>query len=71
MCDTLIPHYCLNICKVQIDQTRLIDQVCNTLYTLLQYLVCLLQGFRDRCILTADLKQLVIRDHDQCIYIVP
>ena len=55
MSDTLVTHYCLDICKVKVDQTRLVDQVCDTLYTLLQYLICLLQSFWDTCTLIADL----------------
>ena len=43
MCDTLVLHNGLNICKVEVDQCRQVDQVGNTLNCLLQYLVCLLQ----------------------------
>ena len=43
VCDTLVLHDCLYICKVQIDQRREIDQVCDTLNCLLQHLICLLQ----------------------------
>ena len=42
MSKTFISHNCTNVSKVKVDKTRLIDKVCNTLYTLLQHLVCLL-----------------------------
>ena len=35
MCDSLVCHNSLNICKVQVDQGWYIDQVCDTLNTLL------------------------------------
>ena len=35
MSKTLVLHNSLDICEIQIDQSRQIDQVCNTLYCLL------------------------------------
>ena len=70
MSDTLISHNCLYICKVKVDKTRLIDKVCNTLNTLLKYLICLLQRIRNTCSLITDLKELVVRDNNKCIHIL-
>ena len=35
VCNTLVLHYSLNVCKVKVDQSWDIDQVGNTLYCLL------------------------------------
>ena len=55
MCDTLICHNCLDICEIQIDQTRDIDQVCNSLNSLLKNLICLLKSIRHGCPSVNDL----------------
>ena len=39
VCNTLVLHYSLNVCKVKVDQSWDIDQVGNTLNTLLQHFV--------------------------------
>ena len=70
MCDTLVLHNGLNICKVEVDQCRQVDQVGDTLYCLLQYLVCLLQCLRHCRPAVYDLKQLVIRNYNQRIHIL-
>ena len=70
VCNTLVLHNCLYICKVQIDQRREIDQVCDTLNCLLQHLICLLQCLRHCRPAVYDLKQLVIRDDDQRVNIL-
>ena len=40
--DTLVGHNGLNICEVEVDECRQVDQVCDALYGLLQNLVCFL-----------------------------
>lgn len=70
VCDTLVLHDCLYICKVQIDQCREINQVCDTLNCLLQHLICLLQCLRHCRPAVYNLKQLVIRDDDQRVNIL-
>ena len=35
MCNTLVLHYCLNICKIEVDKSRYIDKVCYSLNCLL------------------------------------
>ena len=42
MCDAFVSHNSLNICEVEVDQCRQVDQVCDTLYGLLQNLICFL-----------------------------
>ena len=42
MCHTLVLHNGLYIRKVQIDQSRQVDQVGNSLYGLLKNLICFL-----------------------------
>ena len=69
MCDTLVLHNRLDISEVEVDQGRNIDQVCDTLDTLLEYLVCLLESLRHRCASVYDFKKLIIRDHDDRINI--
>ena len=69
MCDTLVCHNRLYIGKIQINQCRKVDQVGNTLYCLLQNLVCFLECFRHRGTAVYNFKQLVIWNYDQCIYI--
>ena len=46
VCDALVDHNGLNICKVQIDKAWNIDQVCNSLNCLLKHLICLLKSIR-------------------------
>ena len=67
MCDSFICHNCLNIREVKVDQCRQIDQVCNSLDSLLQNLVSFAKCFRHSCTTVYDLKQFVVRDNDQCI----
>ena len=40
--DTLVGHNGLNICEVEVDECRQVNQVCDALYGLLQNLVCFL-----------------------------
>ena len=68
--DTLVVHNSLNICEIQVDQCRHVDQVCDALYCLLQNFVCFLQCFRHCSTTVNDLKQFVVRDNDQSIYVV-
>ena len=37
-----VGHNGLNICEVEVDECRQVDQVCDALYGLLQNLVCFL-----------------------------
>ena len=67
MGDPLIFHNRLYVCKVKVDKTRYIDQVSDTLHTLLQHFVCFLQSIRHRSTTIYDLKQFIIRDNDQSI----
>ena len=69
MCDTLVCHNSLNIGKIEVDQCRQIDQVCNTLNRLLKDFVCFLECFRHGCTAVYNLKQLIIWDYNQCIYV--
>ena len=69
MGDSLIFHNRLYVCKVKVDKTRYIDQVSDTLHTLLQHFVCFLQSIRHRSASIYDLKQLVVWNDDQCINI--
>ena len=62
MSNALICHNSLYISKVEVDQ------VCDTLNTLLQYLVSLLQSFRHGCPSVYNIKQLVIWNDNQRIY---
>ena len=54
--DSLVCHDCLHICKVKVDQSRQIDQVCDTLYCLLKNFISLTQCFRHGCSSVNDLK---------------
>ncbi len=67
MRDTFSAHNRLYIREIKIDDRRQIDQVCDSLYGLLQDFVRLLKGIRQRRSAVHDLQQLVIGDHDQCI----
>ena len=70
MGNTFISHNCLDICKVEVDKTWLVDQVCYTLNTLLKNLICLLECIRNTCSLITYLEELVIRDNDKCINVL-
>ena len=70
MSNTLVDHDSLNIRKVEVDQCRQINQVCNALYSLLQNLICFSESFRHGSPAVYDLKQTVIWDDDQCVYIL-
>ena len=67
---SLVLHDRLYIGKVEIDQSRQIDQIGDTLDSLLKNLICFLQCFRHRRSAVYDLKKLIVRDHDQCIHIL-
>ena len=69
MSDTLISHNRLNICKIQIDETRFKDQIRYTLYTLLKYFIRLAESILDRCSLIANLQKFIVRNNNQCIHI--
>ena len=69
MGDTLVDHNCLNVGKVKVDQGWYIDQVSDSLDTLLKYFVCLFQCIRHRCSSVDNLKKLIIRNDNQCVYI--
>ena len=68
MCNAFIFHNGTDICKVQIDHRSLVDQVCNTLNTLLQHFIRLLQRLRHGGSAVTDCQQLVIRDNNQSIH---
>ena len=68
MGDSLIDHDCLDICKVQIDQSRNIDQIGNALNSLLKNLICLLKSIRHCGAAVNDLQETVIWNHDQRIH---
>ena len=68
MGDTLVLHNGLDICKVQVDQRRHVDQVRNALDTLLKNLVRLLQSLRHSRSSVHNLQQLVIRNDDQSVH---
>ena len=68
MRDTLIRHNSLNIGKIQVNQRRYVDQICNALNTLLQYLVRLLKSLRHRSTSVNYFKQFIVRDNNQCIH---
>ena len=68
VCDALVDHNGLNICKVQIDKARNIDQVCNSLNCLLEHLICLLKSIRHGGPAVNDLQKTVIGDNDQSIH---
>ena len=68
VCNTLVGHNRLYIREVQINQGRQVNQVGNSLYRLLQNLICLLQSIRHGCTAIHNLQQLVIGDHNQGIH---
>ena len=70
MCNALVFHDCLHICEVKVDQGRLVDQICDTLYGFHENFIGLAQCFRHRGTAIYDLKQLIIRNDDQGIYIL-
>ena len=70
MSDAAVCHNSLNISEVQVDQSRLIDQVCNTLNCLLKNFIRLLQSLRHSCSAINDLEKLIIRNDDQCVNIL-
>ena len=70
MSDTLVFHNSLYIRKVEVDQRRYIDQVCNTLDTLLEHFVSFLQSFRHRCPSVYYFQKFIIRNYDQCVHIL-
>ena len=70
MCNTLVSHNSLNICEVQIDDRRNVDQVCNSLYGLLQNFIRLLERFRKCGPSVHDLEKSVIGNDDQGIDVI-
>ena len=68
MSDSLVCHNCLNIRKVQIDESRQIDQVCNALYCLLKHFVCFAESLRHSRPAVYDLQKFIIWNNDQCIH---
>ena len=69
MSNSFISHNCLYIGKVKVDQWRYIDQVCDTLDTLLKNFISFLKCFRHSCSSVYNFKKLIIRNNDKCIYI--
>ena len=61
-------QYPMNIGKIQVNQRRYVDQICNALNTLLQYLVRLLKSLRHRSTSVNYFKQFIVRDNNQCIH---
>ena len=68
VCDALVDHNGLNICKVQIDKAWNVDQVRNSLNCLLKHLICLFKGIRHGGSAVNDLQKAVIGDNDQSIH---
>ena len=68
MGDALVYHDSLDVREVQIDQSGHIDQVRNTLDSLLKHLVRLAQGVGHGGAPVHDLQKLVVRDHDQGVH---
>ncbi len=69
MSNSFILHDSLNVSKIQIDNCRQIDQVCNPLYRLLQHFIRFLKGIGHRRPSVHDFKQLIIWDHNECIHV--
>ena len=67
--NALVDHNGLDIRKIKVDQRRYIDEICNALDTLLKNFVRLFQSVRHRCSSVNDLKKLIIRNDNQCVYI--
>ena len=65
MCNSLVCHDSLYVCKVQVDQRRYIDQVGNTLDTLLKHFVSLLKRLRHGGTSVYNFQKLIIRDNNQ------
>ena len=69
MRNSLLTHDCLHVRKVQIDDRRNVDQVCNSLNSLLKDLIRLPESIRERCSAIHDIQKAIIRNDDQRIYI--
>ena len=67
MGDALIRHNCLDISEVKVDQRRQINQIRDAGNCLLRDLIRFLKCFRHGRSAIHNLKQLVIRNHDQRI----
>ena len=70
MRNPLVLHNCLDVCKVQIDYRRHIDQIRNSLNRLLEHFIRFLKGIRHGRTPVHDFQQFIIGDNDQCIYII-
>ena len=68
MGNALVLHNRLNIGKVEVDECRSIDEVGNTLNTLLQNLIRLAESFRHRRATIDNLQETVIRNNNQGIH---
>ena len=69
MSNALVLHNSLNIGKVKVDNSRNIDKIGDSLYGLLEDFISFLERVRHCCTPVYDLKKLVIRNHNKCIYI--
>ena len=70
MRNAAVSHDGLNICKVEVDDARVLDQVGDALDTLLEDFVRHAEGIHDGGIRIARLEELVVRDDDDGVYVL-
>ena len=63
--DALVGHDRLHIRKVEVDETRHIDEIRDALHCLLEHFVRLAESLRHRGAAIHNLKELVVRNHNQ------
>ena len=67
MCYALVLHNCLDIGKIEVNKSRYIDKICNSLYCLLKDFIRLLKCIRHRSPAVNNLKQFIVRNNNKCI----